>query len=107
MEDDTKRTLTPKLRFPEFQDPWETASLADVADLVNEKMPIAKFAVADYVSTENLLPDFDGVTKASKLPPTGAVTRYQPGDVLISNIRPYLKKIWQADRRRRRSRLMT
>ena len=98
MDDDAENTLTPRLRFPEFQDPWETASLADVADLVNEKTPIAKVAVADYVSTENLLPDFDGVTKASKLPPTGAVTRYQPGDVLMSNIRPYLKKIWQADR---------
>ena len=33
---------------------------------------------------------------ASSLPTTGKITRYKAGDTLISNIRPYFKKIWYA-----------
>lgn len=29
--------------------------------------------------------------------PNNTLVRYLPGDILVSNIRPYLKKIWQAD----------
>ncbi|MEN6502842.1 MAG: restriction endonuclease subunit S, partial [Tenuifilaceae bacterium] len=39
-----------------------------------------------------------GVTLASKLPSSGNFTKYQKGDILISNIRPYLKKVWFADK---------
>lgn len=33
---------------------------------------------------------------ASSLPATGKVTCYKAGDTLVSNIRPYFKKIWYA-----------
>lgn len=59
---------------------------------------MANISTTNYISTENLLPDYLGMSAASKLPTIGSVTRYQVGDVLISNIRPYLKKVWQADR---------
>lgn len=36
--------------------------------------------------------------KASKLPPSGSFTAYESGDILIANIRPYLKKVWVANR---------
>jgi type I restriction enzyme S subunit len=42
------------------------------------------------------LPDYAGVTTASKLPSTGSFTQYIKGDILVSNIRPYLKKVWAA-----------
>jgi type I restriction enzyme, S subunit len=92
--------LVPKLRFPEFRDApgWERSPLVNLAAFVNEKVPVTSIAVENYVSTENLLPDYGGVSTASKLPAAGSVTRYSSGDVLISNIRPYLKKVWRADR---------
>jgi len=65
---------------------------------VNEKVPLERVALENYVSTENILPDYGGVDKASKLPTTGSVTRYRPNDTLVSNIRPYLKKVWVGDK---------
>lgn len=51
-----------------------------------------------YVSTESLLPGKKGRQAPSSLPQTGKVTVYKAGDILVSNIRPYFKKIWYADR---------
>lgn len=100
MKEDGQPALVPKLRFPEFRDAegWEEKRLGDVADFVNEKIPLERVSLASYVSTENILPDYGGVTRASKLPNTGSVTRYRPDDTLVSNIRPYLKKVWVADK---------
>jgi type I restriction enzyme S subunit len=93
-----KTKVVPKLRFPEFKrsKPWIVDSLADVADFVNEKVPFSSIASERYVSTENLLSDYGGVATSLKLPAADSVTRYRVGDVLISNIRPYLKKVWHA-----------
>jgi type I restriction enzyme S subunit len=92
--------LVPKLRFPEFREAvgWETDALGDVADFVNEKISLERVSLENYVSTENILPDYGGAAKASKLPTTGTVTRYRLNDTLVSNIRPYLKKVWVADK---------
>ncbi|WP_315724874.1 MULTISPECIES: restriction endonuclease subunit S [unclassified Bradyrhizobium] len=100
MTNDPKPALTPKLRFPEFRDAegWDADQLGEVADFVSEKIPLGQITLASYVSTENILADFGGVTCASKLPTTGSVTRYRPNDTLVSNIRPYLKKVWVADK---------
>lgn len=94
------RTLTPKLRFPEFRGSrgWSVDKLSTVAEFVNERVPIGKISLKDYISTENILPDFGGVTTASNLPPTGSATRFRADDILVSNIRPYLKKVWSSDR---------
>ena len=100
MKNEPTPALTPKLRFPEFRDAkgWDADALGDVADFVNEKIPLERVALENYVSTENILPNYGGVAKASKLPTTGSVTRYKPNDTLVSNIRPYLKKVWVADK---------
>ena len=97
---DGKPALVPKLRFPEFRESegWDTDELGEVADFVNEKVPLERVSLEDYVSTENILPDYGGVARASKLPTTGSVTRFRPNDTLVSNIRPYLKKVWVADK---------
>ena len=57
----------------------------------------ASLNVDNYISTENMMQNKGGVTAASKVPMEKAV-EYKPGDILISNIRPYFKKIWLADR---------
>lgn len=98
--EDSKPALVPKLRFPEFREAvgWDMDALGVVANFVNEKVPLERVALENYISTENILPGYGGVARASKLPTTGSVTRYRPNDTLVSNIRPYLKKVWVADK---------
>jgi type I restriction enzyme S subunit len=99
-EGSTNPMLVPKLRFPEFRgaEGWDADGLGKVADFVNEKVPVEGVALESYVSTENMLPDYSGIARASKLPTTGSATRYRPNDNLVSNIRPYLRKVWVADK---------
>ena len=42
------------------------------------------------------MPDKAGILEANSLPSTALVQEYKENDILISNIRPYFKKIWQA-----------
>ena len=51
----------------------------------------------NYVGVENLLQNKRGKVKASSVPTIGTVIEFHRGDVLIGNIRPYLKKVWLAD----------
>ncbi|MDT8399567.1 MAG: restriction endonuclease subunit S [Pseudomonadales bacterium] len=96
-----KKVLVPRLRFPEFQEAgeWKIKNLGDkdISSFVKKRLPLSDLVLDSYVSTENILPDFAGKKGASKLPPSGSFTSYKPGDILIANIRPYLKKIWVAD----------
>ncbi len=95
-----KTTATPGLRFSGFRDKgvWKADKLERLASFANEKMPLELLTLVNFVSTENLLPDYKGAISASKLPQSGTTTRFQEGDILISNIRPYLKKVWFADK---------
>ena len=49
-----------------------------------------------YISTENMLPNKGGITKAASLPTQEQTQAFMKNDVLVSNIRPYFKKIWYA-----------
>ena len=75
----------------------QTVLLGDICHYITEKTSVSEVALKDYVSTENLIAEKGGLSLASNLPQTGKVTKYQAGDVLVSNIRPYFKKIWFAD----------
>lgn len=92
-------TAVPKLRFPEFSEDksWEVEPLIKCASFINKKIELSKLNLTNYISTENILSDFEGVTKASKLPKTGKATHFTKEDILISNIRPYLRKVWFSD----------
>ena len=72
-------------------------ALKDVSEYSKEKIDIGEISILNYVSTENLVPDIGGKVLSSGLPSKGKATKYRKGDILISNIRPYFKKIWQAD----------
>lgn len=92
--------VCPKFRFPQFKDykGWEVVELMNIGYFVKEKIEVLNLNPEDYISTENLLSDYGGVTISNKLPTTEKVTAFQKNDILISNIRPYLKKIWVADK---------
>ena len=69
--------------------------LSEICSYRSERVKSNTLSVENYISTENMLPNKSGVSSASKVPPEAAVL-YKKGDILISNIRPYFKKIWQA-----------
>jgi type I restriction enzyme S subunit len=90
----------PKLRFKEFENDgnWEEKKLGEVAVFINEKIRSENISVSNYISTENILSDYRGIISASKVPTSGSFTKYIEEDILLSNIRPYLKKVWFADK---------
>lgn len=71
--------------------------LKDLAEYKNERIETNKLTTANYISTENLLANKQGKQIANNLPSSKTVKKYTETDILISNIRPYFKKIWQAD----------
>ena len=72
--------------------------LEKVCGYVTERVPFEEIVAADYITTDNMLQKRGGVVPYAGNPVPGSVVRYRKGDILISNIRPYLKKIWFADR---------
>ena len=75
-----------------------TVRLQSVCSYVDTRIDLAAIAVADYVSTDNMLQQCEGVVPYEGVPKVDKVVSYARGDVLVSNIRPYLQKIWLADR---------
>jgi len=86
----------PQIRFKGFSGEWEEKVLIDIANFINEKILLNELTLSNYISTENLLQNFRGVLISSKLPNSKTVTQFKINDILISNIRPYLKKVWSA-----------
>lgn len=72
--------------------------LSSIADYVTDKISSNDISLNEYVTTDCILQNKKGRKIATNLPPQPcSLTRYQRGDVLVANIRPYLKKIWFAD----------
>ena len=72
--------------------------LKEICEYISDRVAVTAVSEANYISTENMAQNKGGVTKSSSIPSSGAVIRYKNDDILISNIRPYFKKIWQADK---------
>lgn len=73
------------------------SKLSDICFYAKGKVNVSGLTDADYISTENMLSNKGGITTASSLPSTIQTQAYKKDDVLVSNIRPYFKKIWFAD----------
>lgn len=86
------------MRFPEFCGEWVNVSLKDVADFQKERISSGLLDESTYISTENILQNFQGVQSAISIPANTNVVAYKKNDILLSNIRPYLKKVWFSDR---------
>ena len=91
-----KNIKVPNLRFPEFQGEWEKCTLEDVINFSTTRVNSSVLNKDNYVSTENMLQDYQGIVKAKSVPEDVNVVSFSCGDILISNIRPYLKKVWKA-----------
>ena len=62
---------------------WSMETIDSVAEMATEKVSSNNLTVENYISTENMLPDRQGVGLASKLPNSGNVNSFLRGDVLF------------------------
>ena len=70
--------------------------LSDICSFRKGKVEVENLNTKNYISTENMLPNKCGIIEASSLPSVALTQEYKNGDILVSNIRPYFKKIWKA-----------
>ena len=75
----------------------EFRKLGEISQYCKERIDASTVDKTCYVGVENLLQNKQGKTLSSAVPTTGQVIAFSFGDILIGNIRPYLKKIWLAD----------
>lgn len=72
--------------------------LSKICEYSSKRIDSALLTLENYVSTENMMQNKGGIALASKVPVESAV-EFLPGDILLSNIRPYFRKIWLSDKR--------
>ena len=72
--------------------------MGDASEFSKERVNTQNLSSDNYVATENMLQDYQGIIEASSVPTNTKVIKFNKGDVLLSNIRPYLKKVWFADK---------
>ena len=71
-------------------------NLNNICSYISEKINVSELNLENYISTENMLPNKSGITLSANLPNITQTNSFDIGDVLVSNIRPYFKKIWYA-----------
>lgn len=80
-------------RFGDVSAATEQGMLSDICSYSRDRVAISELNASTYFSTENMLPGKAGATEAASLPTMPQTTACHKGDTLISNIRPYFKKI--------------
>lgn len=76
-------------------DRYTTVKMSDLCCFISESGTGFK---CDYISAENMEPDLSGHVSFPSSTESVEGIRYSTNDVLISNIRPYLQKVWLADK---------
>ena len=71
--------------------------LSDVAIYSTDRIDSNKLNEMNYVGVDNLLQNKQGKCDSEYVPTDGKWIKYKPKDILIGNIRPYLRKIWFSD----------
>ncbi len=72
------------------------SKLSSICDYRKGKIEVSSLTPRTYISTENMQPNRGGIALAASLPTTTQTQAFLKGDILVSNIRPYFKKIWHA-----------
>jgi len=76
---------------------WQTGMLRDVCSYSAERTSVSTLTLDTYLSTESMSINKGGFKKSTSLPAVSHTTAFLPGDTLVSNIRPYFKKIAYCD----------
>lgn len=74
------------------------STLNAIAPFANKSIKYSDIESEAYITTDNMLKNKLGVLPFEGVANISSITEYKPEDILISNIRPYLKKIWFADK---------
>ena len=96
--------LAQSIFYEMFGDPvenekgWEVKKLGEVSIYPKERIAIDQICPNQYIGVENLIKDRGGVRFSDNLPKADVAIAYKENDILLGNIRPYLKKIWLADK---------
>lgn len=75
---------------------WKECKLSDICDYGKDRIEVSSLDNSNYISTENMLPNRAGITTATTLLTGEYTPSFEIDDTLVSNIRPYFKKIWKA-----------
>lgn len=75
---------------------WKECKLKDICYFSKDRINVSELNNETYISTENMIPNRGGITSAATLPTNEQTPSFVEGDILVSNIRPYFKKIWKA-----------
>ena len=92
-----KMVYHPELKR-EIPEGWGVEKLKYFSKYVSDKVESSELNIENYVGTDNMIVDMGGIELTTSIPKSGTSTKYSIGDILISNIRPYFKKIWLSDR---------
>ena len=75
----------------------EYKKLGEIAHYAKTRINICNIEIHNYVGVEHLRQNKEGRIQSLSLPDSDSVIEFCTDDILIGNIRPYLKKIWLAD----------
>ena len=89
----SQKALVPELRFPEFRDDLQQSKLSDISVYKTKRATDVK---SHYISTENLLQNCMGIVPYTDETAIDGIS-FSINDILLGNIRPYLKKAWLAE----------
>lgn len=71
-------------------------NLSEISSYVTDKVLVSDLQEYQYISTDNMVVNRGGIVATKCFPTVSKVASFKKGDILISNIRPYFKKIWHA-----------
>ena len=94
----TEQNRTDEIKLLQYVFGYAVVRLGEIATYADTRIKAKDIISTDYVSVENLLQNKQGVNFTDKAPVGDSFIQYIEDDILIGNIRPYLKKIWKADR---------
>lgn len=86
-----------EINLEELPKGWRVGNLSELCNYSTKRIPTNLITLETYISTENMLQDRAGITSANGIPTANSVINFEEGNILISNIRPYFKKIWLAN----------
>lgn len=89
--------LTGKRRLEGFSGTWEEVTLNDICEQFRQSISASTIKPSKYISTENMIPDCNGISEYKGEISSEKVIEFFEGDILMSNIRPYLRKIYYSN----------
>lgn len=76
----------------------EWVALGEICEYSPTRVDASELDATSFVGVDNLIANKGGRIDASYFPNTSRLTAFEYGDILLGNIRPYLKKVWKATR---------